>query len=388
MSNNHLITFNCEKQFYYFLIFWVLELVINLFNNLFPTEFLTIKISFNNIDKNEEELENIKINELIIVLCKIFSELFAGIANLCNNEPIIENIKKDKKKFFYLMITSVFLIICKSRNFLYYLFSESVKRLNDSEINWEIGLFIISTIIFCKYINKEITFYLHHKVSIVITLLAFIFMSSFDIYCLIKDKDIQISDKIINIIIYTFFSIYYPFSHSVFKVLMNDFLPPIILTFWIRIFHSIILIIILPIFFFTKIIKLGEIEFDSVTFIIWILIKICYIIFYFIRQLIIYIIINKNNPAYMIFMISINSFISFIAPFFVNKKDKEYKEPVFFIIFDCISLILLSFAGLLFNEILIVHKFGLDLKTKSSLKIKAVEEILGNEEDDRNTFVY
>ena len=90
----------------------------------------------------------------------------------------------------------------------------------------------------------------------------------------------------------------------------------------------------------------------------------------------------------MIFMISINSFISFIAPFFVNKKDKEYKEPAFFIIFDCISLILLSFAGLLFNEILIVHKFGLDLKTKSSLKIKAVEEILGNEEDDRNTFVY
>ncbi len=211
MGNKKFISFNCEKHFYYFLIFWALELALKLFDNLFPTNFLEIKITFDNLDPNRGELESKKINELIVLICKILSKLFAGLVNLCYNEPILENIKKDKNKFFFLMITSILIIICKSRSFLYYLLSQCVKKLSDYEIDWEIGIYIIFSIFFCKYINKEITLYLHHKVSIAITLIAFAFMSSIDIYFLItKDHDIQVPNKIIFVILYNKTFIYFP----------------------------------------------------------------------------------------------------------------------------------------------------------------------------------
>ena len=94
-------------------------------------------------------------------------------------------------------------------------------------------------------------------------------------------------------------------------------------------------------------------------------------------------VINKYNPAYMIFMISIDSFISFISRLFLKEKEESfYNMSVWYIIFDCIPLLLLSFGGLLFNEIIIIHKFGLDKKTRFSLKILANEEILASELKD------
>ena len=74
---------------------------------------------------------------------------------------------------------------------------------------------------------------------------------------------------------------------------MNNYLSPIMLIFSIGIFQTILLLISLPILFFTKLIKLGKIQFDSVALMIFlILIKFCYIILYFIRQLMIFKIIN------------------------------------------------------------------------------------------------
>jgi hypothetical protein len=383
-SNKKLISFNCEKNFYYSLIFWTFELATKLLDSFFPTKLFGIKISFDNLDSDEGKLEELKINELINLICKIIAELFAGIVYLCYDESFLEKINKNTKKFFYIMIISIFLIICRAKNFIYYLLSQCDKTLSEDEVDWEIGIYIASTIIFCKYINKEITLYLHHKVSIIITLIAFAFMTSTDIYSIInEDQDIQMINKLIYLILYCYSSIYYPFSNSIFKLLMNDFLSPITIIFSIGIFQTILLLISLPILFFTKLIKLGKVKFDEITLmILWILMKICYIIFYFIRQLMIFKIINKYNPAYMIFMISINSFISFIASFFLKKEDAAHNESSWCIILDCISLTLISFGGLLFNEIIIVHKFGLDQKTRLTLNILANEEIFGNEKED------
>ena len=285
--SNKLFSFYYEKHFYYFLIFWAIHLIITLFR-LIPNEFFEIKMSFDNLDSNKEKLENAKINELINLVWQIFAELLGGMAYLCYNESILENINKDKKKILYLMIISICYFIYRLRNFLYYLLSQCAEKLRNNEVNLGIGLSIIFTIIFLKYINKEIIFYFHHKVSIAITLIAFFLMSSTDIYSIInQDKGIQMSNKLIYLIINAFHSIFFPLSYSLYKILMNNYLSPLSLIFINGIFETILLMIILPILFFTKIIKIGKIDFDSVLFIFWILIKICYIIFYFIRLFII-----------------------------------------------------------------------------------------------------
>ena len=91
-------------------------------------------------------------------------------------------------------------------------------------------------------------------------------------------------------------------------------------------------------------------------------------------------IINKYNPAYMLFVVSINSFISFIARLFMDKEGSVYDS--WCIILDCIGLILLSLGGTLFNEIIIIHNCGLDIKTKYYLNNMAIEEILDSENGD------
>ena len=372
---NKIISFKCQKKFYYFFIFWILELVLIICDNYIPYKYLIINMSFNDLKPNKVELENKKVEQLTTVICRILSKLLAGIGILCNYEIMIDNTNINKKKIYLLILASLLLFLLKLINFFYYLFTKCVDKLKDYVMDWGVGIYIISTIIFCKYINKEINFYKHHKVSIVITLISIFFMTFVNIYSIIKeDKNIEYINKLVYIILNVFNSICFPFINSISKILMDKYLTPIKLIFWEGIFESILLIIYLSILYFAQVIKLGNFNFDNETLIIWIIVKIGYIIICYVRNLMILKIINYFNPTYLFFMISINSFISFVARFFMKKKDSVYNESVWFIILDCISLAILSFGTLLYNEILTIHKFGLDEKIRLKLEDNALND--------------
>ena len=388
MKEKKLISFDCEKKFYYFFIFWISEFIIIISENYIPDEYLEIKMEFDDLDSYQEELENKKINQLIFVISKIISKLFAGLGAICNYEL---SINKDENfvQIFLLIIISMLLFLCKFKNFLYYLLSNCLKKLNDYNMDWKVGIYIASTIIFCKYVNREIVFYRHHKVSIIVTLIAFCLMTFVNVYSIIKeDKDIEFVNKIIYIIINASTSVFFPFVNSIYKILMNhSSFTPIKLIFWIGIIETILLAIILPILYLTKLIKLGYINFKNDKFIIWIFIKISYIILFYVRSLMVLKIINYFNPAYMFFMISINSFISFVARLFMNIENSIYKKTTWCICLDCFSLIIIILGTLIFNEILIIHKCGLDKKIKKQLLIEERNEdnriySVNNEDDE------
>jgi len=289
--------------------------------------------------------------------------------------------KKNKINFFFLTLTGIILFICKLEDFLYYLFSKCIYKLNDNYMDWEIGIYIIFTFIFCKIINKEITLYIHHKVAIIITLIPLVLMSSIDIYSLFReDQKIQFSNKLIYIILNTSFCICYPFSNSLFTILMNNYLTPIVLMFWIGIFGAILFVILFPILYLTNVLKLGAIEFDNFT--LFIIIKIVYIILTFIKFYFYFKVINRFSPTYMLFMCSIKTYCSFIARLFLLLKGSSFKGSILCIIINFISLIIVSFGALLFNEIIIIHKFGLDKKTKLFLSRFSIEELYIEEDDD------
>lgn len=174
---NKIISLNCQKKFYYFFFFWILELIIIICDKYIPNDYMKITMTFNNNTNNNTEpqvdLENLKVNQLISIICKIISKLLAGFGVFCNNGIAVDNINENKSKFYTLILISILLFLFKFVDFIYHLITKYVDNLNDNEMDWVVGIYIISTIIFCKYINKEIIFYKHHKVSIIITLISF-----------------------------------------------------------------------------------------------------------------------------------------------------------------------------------------------------------------------
>ena len=375
---NKIISLNCQKKFYYFFFFWILELIIIICDKYIPNDYMKITMTFNNNTNNNTEpqvdLENLKVNQLISIICKIISKLLAGFGVFCNNEIAVDNINENKSKFYTLILISILLFLFKFVDFIYHLITKYVDYLNDNEMDWVVGIYIISTIIFCKYINKEIIFYKHHKVSIIITLISFSFMTFVDVLSIIiGDNEINYSYKLFYIVIYFLRSIFYPLINSISKILMNAFLTPSKLIFWEGVFETILLFLLLPILYFTQTLILGN--FENKALLIWIFFKIGYIIVYYLRNLLVLEIINYFNPTYVFCMISINSFISFVANL---SNDSKHSESIFFIILDFISLIILSFSTLLYNEILIIHKFGLDKKIKNQLEDVAQEEMISS----------
>ena len=370
-----IISFKCQKKIYYFFIFWISELVIIICDNYFPTEYLKIKMKFNNLDYKHAKLENIKINQITLAICRIISKLLAGIGILCNFEISIDNISENKTKFFLLIIISILLFLFKFLNFIYHLITKCMDKVNDYVMDWVIGIYIISTIIFCKYINKEMNFYRHQKASILLTSISFSLLTFVDAYSIIKeDKHIKFSYKLFYILLYVLRSIFFPLINSISKNLMNQFLTPIKLIFWEGVFEAILLALSLPILYFSQIFKLGNFNFDTETLLIFIFVKIGYIIICYVRNLMVLKIINYFNPTYLFCMISINSFISFVAHLIMNKNDSIYHDSIWFFILDCISLIILSLSALLYNEILIIHICGLNDKIMNQL-----EDIARNE---------
>jgi hypothetical protein len=136
-----IISFKCQKKIYYFFIFWISELIIIICDNYFPTEYLKIEMKYNNLDFKHAKLENIKINQLTLAICRIISKLLAGIGILCNFEITIDNISENKTKFFLLIIISILLFLFKFLNFIYHLITKCMEKMNDYVMDWVIATF-------------------------------------------------------------------------------------------------------------------------------------------------------------------------------------------------------------------------------------------------------
>jgi hypothetical protein len=275
------------------------------------------------------------------------------------------NVINNKTKTILLIIAiCLIFFVGRSASLIYYVISDDYTLCKESKNTWLIPIDIIGRLIFSKVIlNQKI--HRHHYLSLIIILLGFLSMfyigiktldnSYYIIFFILKRLAFGIGDILAK------------------KLFIKEFILPQNLMFYQGSFDLIIhCLIFLPIIIFSKqIIPFSD---DKNSFFLDETslekgMKILFIIFIFIRNIIIYQIIYTFSPIHIGFLDIIIKYLDFIIPvFFYGLNGSGFPEPKMIIfIFYLISFMFVIFGTLLFSEIIIINICGLSDHTKPGI---------------------
>ena len=357
----------CYKSYFFILIYWIIEISVSLIKNIKESYFL-----LKNIDYENQFIDIISLNiaDLLAGFLVLYS--YCQFKHRTNNKiktriPLIYNnpLKKNKKKIFSLLILICFLdLYSRSVYFIHSIISKE-KGFKRFQMDWLVGLDIINRYLFSRIILRtKIT--KHHIFSIIITIIGYSINS-------IIDGFVADFEGIKKIIIYSFFIlprvIFFPLEDVINQILLSkDYLMPHILMFYRGIIEFIILLIVTIILILT-----GKINFnfkeDNISIII--ILRCFLIISYSIKAFFLMEIIYIFNLQYVSFLVVSESFGDFLYLVYLNfSEENKYYDNKYYFIFEIISLIIIIFGTLIYNEIIIINKSGLNDETKPNLLIK------------------
>ena len=251
------------KTYYYFLLYWILELINTLELEFFET----------NLQDEDEDNNNIKENNLLLLLYLIsltIGDLFSGFLviytkikmnyfkenKIKEERPrvpyklIYNDLSYKKNKYLIIVIISVIDFLGRITDYIFILFIYR-KILNFSQTNWIISIEIFSRVICCNLILK-IKFHKHHIFSLIICFIGFIIMGFFGINAIINSDSNNIY-ALIYILSLILRRVLYSIGDSISKILLTDkFTLPHELMFWRSFFTFILYIISIPILYFTS----------------------------------------------------------------------------------------------------------------------------------------
>ena len=186
-----LFSFSCFKSYYYFIIFWLLDLSITIIRDLYLEQEI----------KSEEYMKG---TEFIYISCLNLDDLLAGflvlytlikVRRIKPDNTLIEIIKDSDKnmkkalsyellnnkissknnKFIFLFLISLFEFMARSTYFLYLLIIGKIP-IRIGQVIWLISIDIFSRIIISRMILKT-KIYRYHILSIILTLIGLFSMS-------------------------------------------------------------------------------------------------------------------------------------------------------------------------------------------------------------------
>ena len=370
------LTINCNISFIYVLIYWLLEIFVRLI--------MYYKWEYFKISDDAAE------TEYMFLIYPSISKLFSGILIIYINcvvskksgyknknkvKLIYKNPIGKKTKYYYLklLLISFLEILSYSFYFIFFLFMKgeneniSSKTAKDVFTLLDIIIRYILSIIILK-----IKIFKHHIWSIFAIIIGFFLIVPFDICDVYFEEEINNVVASIYIGVISLKSVFYPLENTYVKKFFNEFyVLPEYLLFSIGVVEVIIFLIITPILYALNVLKFNfnfgtEIVTMTIIYIFtkavreYILIKFIYLF-------------SSQFVAFLIISLPISGSIMDIINF-IRTKDKS-QIPVYANIafpFELISLAFIIFGTLMYDEIIIVNKFGLNFNVKKGIIERAL----------------
>ena len=369
------------KSYYYFIVYWILALLINIERQWYESNF-NYSSSSDNSNNNDTSTNNnqIEIDFIYLIYLNIV-DLSAGflvaytffkmkslkenkiekVKNSKNQIKLIYNDPSKRKNKYKLILLISFLDFTARFHRIFFFIIFEIYSLNILVTIWLISFDLISRIVFCRIILKT-KLYKHHLVSLIFCFIGFSILFVFGI--------INIENNEINLWIYLFFifisKVLFALEDTINKILLTDkFLLPHYLMFWRGLFSFVIILLFtIIILTCTSKINLEYYKYVLQNEDLWkeIISKIFYIICNFLKVFSIFKIIYIFTPQHVAFLNVVENLIELIQN--IINVDGVSKNIVHFI-FDMISLVLISIGTLIFNEMIILNFFGLNKNTKS-----------------------
>ena len=401
-----LITFNYNKHLIYAIIYWAIEII--------SRSFIYFQWEYFRIIK-----DNDAINEYIYLILLNISDLFAGFlviyiqyslkmnksydysdTNTISTITRVNTIEYTSIKETFLRKTKMFYIkmalICsldyidRLASFIFYQTNKGAKHENiyhKASTDIINHLDIIFRYIFSIFFLKTKIFK-HHKFSIAIICIAFIVLIPTDIISIHyfpKDNDIDINLTYIYIAIFCIRGIFFPLEDTIVKkVFIEDYILPEHFMFFRGIGDFIIIIVISPILYFSifseNAFSFGDITKIIITIILYTLSS--FIKAYLLIKVIYY--FSSQSVSFLIISESVTGSICEIIKFFISK---DYEHYLIFLIIEILVIFVTAFGTLVYDEIIIIKKWGLEIDVAAEISSRASLEatrisIIEDENDD------
>ena len=364
-----IISFTCDKNYIYVLIYYLFEISETLLENF------VFKISNNKDVKENMNLQFMKIillifADLILIPLVIYTKcsikedklkrtVSKNEIQLIYNNPILN---KNKKILQYSFLISILDLLSRSVYFLFFLslniIGSRIEKLPKKyNMDYILAIDICFRYIFSRIILKT-KIYHHHKVSIIICLIGFVLLIGID--CKFIEFNINI---VIYMLIALLRAILFPLEDTINQILLSKYF---LLPHYLMANRGIIEFIIFSLITIILIIlKIDFFKMNMEFYIFFIL-----LIFYSIKAFCLMSIIYIFNSQYVSFLV-ISETIGATIVMFIKENEIIFATNIL----EVISLVLVIFGTLMYNEIIIINLFGLETKTKKSLTLEQDEEV-------------
>ena len=386
-----LFSINCNLNLIYVLVYWIMEIFIRLamyYNSVY----------FSLSEKSQAE------NEYMYIIFPVFSKLLSGFliiyVHCVSNDKskgqkelkskliYIKPTLKNTKLYYYrkLLFITFLELFTFSLPFIFFLIIEAKRNEVSNKILWDINTFldILVRYIFSIIILK-IKMHKHHLWSVYGILIGFIIVVPFDICDVYFQKNIKTMYTFIYIGILSIRSITYPLEGTYIKKFFNTYyVLPEYLLFSIAVVETILLLIITPILYFTKVLKF-EFTIGSEVIIMIII----YILTTAVREYIFIKIIylfSSQSVSFLIISQPLAYAIKDIINFFLT-KDKSDIHIYYYISFpfQLIAIFIIIISTLVYDEIIIVNKWGLNINVKKGIIERAQYDASNSNIEDIET---
>ena len=377
-----LLSFNYDAHFIYAIIYWILEIIIRI---LMYTNWEYFQMSDDNVQ-----------NEYLYVIISNIGDLLSGFLVLytkCSTksknpetrtlsktssqiELIYEDTENYKNQKFIRKMIIIGILEYISRS-LYWM-AYAITKAKREEVSHQLQKDLLNTLdIFMRYIFSifilKVVFHKHRLFSIYLIAGSFIVLLISDFFYVGLDEKLNLVVTLGYVGIIAFRAVSYPLVDTFIRQLFEDnYILPDSLMFIKSLIQVVSVAIITPILYYSFGVQL-DIHFGTEN----IIIIIVYILAHFVKQYFLLKIIyhfSAQSASFLVISESVSGSITGIIDFFKD-EDKQFFD-IFFLIIEFLAILLIAFATLTYDEIIIIHKCGLDENTKGGIINRAQDEMI------------
>ena len=390
------IKLNFNKNFKYIVIYWILEIALNLTRNLKREYFILIK---------EDNVQN----EYMSVIISNISDLLSGFLYLyiriASKSPKKKEEKKEKEEendLIYvemspaprnnnliIVMKGIIISILEYLSRSFYWISYAIISVKSKEISHLLQKdLLISIDIFVRYIFSifvlKSVIYKHGKFSLILMGIGFLILLTADfllIFCATSYLNINKTLSFTGILLFR--SVIIPYEHTLIKQLfLNNYIIPELMQFIRGLFELVIILIITPILYYSFNLD-SKFNFDKLT-VIFMIINI--LVGFIKAYILLKVIYNYSIQSVSFLLISQSLPYSIYGIIYVFKYVEEKNADDFILIsFEILGILIILFATLVYDEIIIINKWNLNKNVKLFIMKRGEDE---NEDMDNLDDMY
>ena len=377
-----LLSFNWDKHFIYAIVYWLLEICVRLFMYFKWDEFF--KMSDSDVQNEYIYVVLLTIADLLGGFLVLYIKCSFKTKNKSNTNTRVSsvidlyyvNYKHNKKK--NLIKRLIVICVCTYFSRSLYWISYAITKVQSNDVSHQMQKDVVNTIdIFMRYIFSifilHIVFHKHRMVSIGGIIIGFCILLPPDFILLSRNRSKKMGLTVAYVAILALRGVSIPFEDTIIKKLFSEnYIRPEKFMFYRGITVGIIIAVLTPILYFAFGVK-WSISFSTaniITVIIYTLASfvksffLMKIIYYFSSQSVSFLVISDSFPG------AIFRIIDFIKE---NNKDAV---GYILVIMELLGIIIIAFSTLIYDEVIIINKWGLNTNVRKGIIDRGEEEVI------------